>query len=309
MNNDLEKALSICKGCFLGFNKMDSLFDMIYPFTTENINGYISKFDLKDKSLLTVGSSSDQVINAAMYDCHNQTVIDICPYTKYYFYLKKAAILSLDYEEFCHFLFYKNFPRIFKNNKNIFDKALFNKIKNILGTLDYDSYLFWNKLFSECSNSRIRERLFTSDEVSANLLKYMNPYLKNETSYKLIQSKIDNVNPQFIRANLFDAKLTACFDNIFLSNMAQYYSLLDFKKLLDYLDTLLNQDGKMLVCYLYSTTENSKYDKSLLPIYNLKETLSLLKKYVTSFESFEGVDGIKYDDNIKDSVLIYQKKI
>ena len=39
-------------------------FKLIYKFTTENISGYIKEFDFKNKSLLTVGSSGDQVINA-----------------------------------------------------------------------------------------------------------------------------------------------------------------------------------------------------------------------------------------------------
>lgn len=304
MNKDLEKALSICKSCLFSYSQIDSMFEFIYPFTTENINGYISKFDLKDKSLLTVGSSSDQVINAVMYDCYNQTVVDICPYTKYYFYLKKAALMSLDYEEFEQFLFYKNYFR----NKHFFSTSLFNKIKDTLATLDYNSYLFWTTLFSNCSVNRIRERLFTSDTLSTVILKDVNPYLKDEKAYKIASDKIAKLQPKFICANMFDAELTGNFDNIFLSNMAQYYELQDFKKLLDYLDTLLNENGKMLTCYLYNITKNSKYDSSLLPIYNLKETLLVLKKYITHFESFEGVDGIKYDESIKDSALIYQKK-
>ena len=63
-------------------------------------------FDLKDKSLLTVGSSGDQVINASLKNCKDITVLDINPFTKYYFNLKKAAILTLKYEEFCKFFCY-----------------------------------------------------------------------------------------------------------------------------------------------------------------------------------------------------------
>ena len=40
--------------------------EKIYPFTTENINGYINNFNLYDSSLLTVGSSGAQVINAIL---------------------------------------------------------------------------------------------------------------------------------------------------------------------------------------------------------------------------------------------------
>ena len=86
------------------FTYFDLYFDKIYNFTTENIDGYIDKFDLKDKSLLTVGSSSDQVLNAFYCGCKDITLMDINPYIKEYFYLKKAAIITLDYEDFFKFL-------------------------------------------------------------------------------------------------------------------------------------------------------------------------------------------------------------
>ena len=72
----------------------------IYPFTTENIAGYINEFDLENKRLLTVGSSSDQVINASLKNTKDVTLIDINPYTKYYFYLKVASLRSLNKDEF-----------------------------------------------------------------------------------------------------------------------------------------------------------------------------------------------------------------
>lgn len=75
----------------------DETFNKIYPGTTENIKGYIDFFDLKNKSLLTVGSSSDQVLNACFNGCYDITLIDINPFTKEFFHLKKAAIERLDY--------------------------------------------------------------------------------------------------------------------------------------------------------------------------------------------------------------------
>ena len=56
----LYKASSTCDGSF----RYISEFSKIYPFTTENIAGYIDYFDFDDKSLLTVGSSGDQILNA-----------------------------------------------------------------------------------------------------------------------------------------------------------------------------------------------------------------------------------------------------
>lgn len=36
----------------------------IYPFTTENIQGYMKNLDMEGKTVLTVGSSLDQAYNA-----------------------------------------------------------------------------------------------------------------------------------------------------------------------------------------------------------------------------------------------------
>ena len=59
-NDALYKASMTCEGKLYYISE----FSKIYTFTTENISGYIDYFDLDNKSLLTVGSSGDQVLNA-----------------------------------------------------------------------------------------------------------------------------------------------------------------------------------------------------------------------------------------------------
>ena len=104
----------------------------IYPFTTENIAGYIDNFDLKDKSLLTVGSSGDQVLNAILKCCRDITVIDINPYTKFYYYLKVAGILNFNLNEFKSFFRYKEYPNVFVDNEKVFSLDLYQKLKDLL---------------------------------------------------------------------------------------------------------------------------------------------------------------------------------
>ena len=115
----LNRAMRQCHETY------SSLFDYIYPFTTENISGYINEFTLENRSLLTVGSSSDQVLNAILYGCENVTLLDINPYTKFYYYLKVACILTLNKEEYLEFLRYYNYPKVFKDNKNCFNIEIF----------------------------------------------------------------------------------------------------------------------------------------------------------------------------------------
>ena len=131
-DDNLDKASSICEGMFYYNHE----FSRIYTFTTENISGYIDFFDFNNKSLLTVGSSGDQILNSFYNGARDITLFDINEYAKYYVYLKISAILSLSYEEFKLFFFkYGSSP--FKNNKCMFSKEIFKKIKDNLKAYDY----------------------------------------------------------------------------------------------------------------------------------------------------------------------------
>ena len=52
-------------------------FDKVYPFTTEKISSYFPALNLADKSILTVGSSCDQVFNALVCGAGRIVVYDI----------------------------------------------------------------------------------------------------------------------------------------------------------------------------------------------------------------------------------------
>ena len=59
-------------------------FQKIYPFTTETISGYITKMDIKDKIVLTLGSSCDQALNSLLLGAKDITVFDINEKVKYF---------------------------------------------------------------------------------------------------------------------------------------------------------------------------------------------------------------------------------
>ena len=130
----LCSASKKCEGYYDEYcaKNLMNIFMNIYPFTTENIAGYIDNFDLKDKSLLTVGSSGDQALNAILKGCRDITVIDINPYTKYYYYLKAAGVLSFKEEEFLSFFRYIGYPKYYKQNRKAFSKKQYNYMKGVL---------------------------------------------------------------------------------------------------------------------------------------------------------------------------------
>mgnify|MGYP004568271315 FL=1 len=313
MNKELEEALYTakerCEGNIILDEASMNGFEEIYPFTTENIAGYIDYFDLQDKSLLTVGSSGDQIINAAFKGAKDITLLDINPYAKYYYYLKAAGILELNLTDFNEFFRYNDYPKVFKYNKKVFDKASYKKLKSTLKSLDNDSYLFWDELFDMYQPDHIRFSLFSNDEYGTSVLGKSNLYLKSENTYDETKTKLKELRPEFINEDIFKSNLTKNYDNIWLSNIACYLYQDKIKGMTDKFADKLAVDGKLLISYLYSIDMNTEYDDDWSPIYDLKNDLELLKEYSPIFHFFKGVNGIKHnDDDIKDSVLIYQKK-
>lgn len=311
MNNILEKdlnnAIHKCMEIYSSDLNKCGNFQMIYPFTTENISGYIDLFNLDNKSLLTIGSSGDQVINASLFNCIDQTVIDINPFTKYYFYLKKAAILSLTYQEFLDFFLYNDYPKFCHNNKQVFNKETFDRLKNILKIEDYDSFYFWNELLSCYDGETIRKELFSDDEDRDIVLKKVNLYMRNPIYFEKTKTSIGEVNPIFVCDDIMKVNLNRNYDNIFLSNLGLYFGIDKLKMLIEKLYPYAKE--QILLCYLYQTEEYTKYNENWSEIYNLDKLKEILEKYITSFNTFTGVKGYLFEDESygRDSIIMCEK--
>lgn len=310
MNNldfNLLRAKSICDGKFIYCEP----YSRIYTFTTENINGYIKYFDLKNKSLLTVGSSGDQILNAYFHGARDITLYDINPYAKYYVYLKVAAILSLTYDEFQCFFFKRGLNN--NSNKDVFSPNLFNKMKLIMKELDYESFYFFNELFSLYGDDtrRIRYSLFDDDEDKNIVIKNYNVYLKNEELYNKLKKKLFDIHFKYINGNIFEDNIKFQYDNIFLSNLCTTTSLVKFKELLNKLDlNNLKDSGSILLAYLWDANFNSeKYMDDWKEVYKLPLTKEVLKKYITEhFRVNSERDFLWDEDRRNDLVMIYRKK-
>ena len=290
---DLNNILALAKGYK---NDKKNCFERIYPFSNENIKGYYKKFNFNDKNLLTVGSSCDQTINALYNGCRDITIYDVCPWTKYYYYLKTSAIISLSYQEYISFFYYDN-----NNHQNYFNYDLYKRIARVLKIINYESYILWNEVIKYIPTIDIKENIFSSDFYSESIITRINPYLKNATKYLQAKNQIMKTKVNFVNGNLFDLKLRESYDNIWLSNIFQFSD--DLNKILDCISKLyshLNDAGNIMVSYLYETSkENVYYTK----IYNL-----LKQYYNLSVYDFNGATGyLTENKEIKDSVLILKK--
>lgn len=289
-------------------NKKKYMFSSIYPFTTENIKGYYNQLFFNDKDILTVGSSGDHIFNLLLKDINSVDYFDVNPFTEYYFNLKKAAIITLEYDEFLDFFCFIDYPKIFKKNYNAFNIEIYNKIRN---NLDSESIKFWDYLLTKYNNLRNTD-LFSKDEEPVKVLKKINEYLLEENYYSLKQKL--NINSNFIECNILrlEEKLNKKYDIINLSNIACYLDMLfdgnylnNYKKIIDKLEEKLKDDGYIILSYLYEIDEIFKY--SLPDIYNI----SLVEELFKNIEilKFDAITSMKYhcQKDIKDGIIIKKK--
>ena len=303
----ISNALKRCEGQVL--KECRGHFSRVYPFTTENISGYIDYFPLKNNSLLTVGSSGDQVFNAILKGCHDIEVLDINPYTKYYYYLKASGIISLDYSQFLEFFRFKDYPKVFKENPNVFNLALYEKIEPILKELDLPSFIFWKKLFTTTNPKDIRRYLFQMDEDRTDTIMGCNPYLQTIEDYNLLKEKLFKINPSFTNTNIFQYNFSKKYDNIWLSNIGSYLDEEGIKKFSNIVEKGLNPSGKILISYLYNTKTDKEYNQKWIPIYNIEFLRQIFSNYDLELLTFLGVQGIKFsEESQKDSIVMCKKK-
>ena len=304
MNTDekVKLAIMMCEDKHHNFNN----YYHIYPFATENIKGYINTFDFKNKSLLTIGSSGDQVLNAINAGCKDITVFDICPFTREYLYLKAAAIHFMNPMKFFEFFSYRNYQLDMFKNKRAFTDTVFPKLLSNLKDMDRDVYFFWNQLFKRYRGMKIRTRLFMRNEYNYKAISKMNNYLYSSDNFKKLRERIDIIKDiNFIQGDIFKDNIDGIYDNINLSNVVTCYEMDKFMDLFWKMEALLNLDGKMLAGYLYDTEEGIYTDEH--GIYNISESLKRFPEG-TKIEDIMGVNGyVVGSTKDRDSVITYKK--
>ena len=169
-------------------------FEKIYPFTTENIAGYMD-MDLTNKRIITVTGSSDHIINAILRGCNDITTFDINPLTKEFMDLKLKMIRELSLKEFINYFSnldkdkynYKYFDIQNKIDCNLYlNEEKYNIIKK---RLDDVKITFIESNLSELELSDNYDYMFLS-----NISDYIEMFCNNLDNYKkLIDKFLNNV--------------------------------------------------------------------------------------------------------------------
>lgn len=236
---------------------------LIYIFSNENLNNLFSKIDVKDKNVLTVGSSGDQALNAIFHRAKNVTLADLNFITPLFVKFKIAAIKELSFLEFTK-LFTHFESSFFENHK------YYAKFSHLL---DSKTRLFWDTLMLDADPNSLYN-YFT--DISYNT---KSSFYNNEKDFFKLKKilKESNFSLDYIFAPIeeFHKHTTQKFDLIMLSNIHSYIGKYFFKKTQPIYEKLLNPEG------LLQLTSTYREDRlKICDVYkNYKNCTSKLIKY------------------------------
>ncbi len=305
---DVKKAIKMCQqelnnkceDSILEWLVSDNSFSQIsqcYQFTNEAIDQYYKLLNLKDKNVLTVCGSGDQVIYAMIQDAQHIDVFDTNRLTYYYLFLKLSAIMNLNYSEFLDFMnLYSPKNNQLKYYKQIRDAIVHEDVK-----------IFWDLFFQE--QIHLFPALFMGQHNDLGVkekgwalylekAKIIVSYLNEEHFYH-IQNRLNvsNSTIQFKQADLL--KVTKYFNNnydfINCSNIINYIDnnevIMKFFK--EIIERNLNQDGLILLNYYWNIFNETESER-------LKELFTIINPDIYTF---------LIKDTYPQSILTYKKHL
>lgn len=246
----------------------------IYPRTNENITDTYNLFDLQNKDILTVISSSDHIFCAILNDINSITSFDLNILTKYYYHLKKALIETYDLNKFKKVLF-----------DNLIDKGIL-KEKTYLefrDKIDKEYRDFWDEIINYSLIKNIPlNKLFLKTSHNIDLVNYL-----KEENYKLLKEKIESTDITFIQSDitLLHKKLEGSYDYMFLSNISDYLTIFKTKqyaetKLLNH----LNKNGQIAYAYMFGVPKHIIKRYQTNNVYQVDSSIQDAKDYVLTIK-------------------------
>lgn len=274
LDNDIILAQRIVSGKYNNINNPEIYHDtsFIYKFSNESIIDY-QKYLKNRNNAFIVTASGDQILNSILEGTTNITSCDVSRFPKYFFELKKAAILSLSKDEYIDF-FLKD-----DNYDDILNDDIYDNIRNNMCDEDRE---FWDGLFQFFEGGEIyNSSLFSHEIVTPQLVISRNSYLQ-DNNYNKLQSNIEKTNINHQIGNVRDIILNEKkeYDLVNLSSIIYYYNG-NYKELLE---SIKLSDEGIILTYLYDKGKRNIDD--------------LFKEKEYSFDNFS---------KSGDGVMIYKK--
>lgn len=311
MINDIIAAIRLMKDEYTKVNTYK--YNKIYLFTNENISAMTKELSLYGTDVLTVCSSGDHIFNFLLEGVSNIETFDINILAEYIFYLKKAAIEVLSYEEFLDFFFPKNII-----NKNVLSKDVYNKVK--INIQDERIKVFWDYLLSNFDNKKVYKNLFTESPLNKKTIISYNKYLSSESNYNLLKAILRNTPKiNFYNIDILSEipPLKRKIDFLYLSNILgviyynnNKYYLEHLKKIILNLSNIIKEGGNIGLCYLYCYLDyywlNSKNNIQSITVNHYEQNTNFPKEEYQII-NFHGMLKT-YDPKNKDALILYKKQ-
>ncbi len=268
-------------------------FDRVYSATNEHLYTMYKNMGVKNKDVLTVGSSGDQILYAILFGAKNITCFDINPFVKYFYDYKVAAIKALDYKRFraiSHFSVSKHENEHWQ--RELLSATVYKKISSYL---PQDSKFFWDNIFMDNNSVHaifaeytdyLPDTYFENEEIYIELRRALK---KNDYAVSFVNSDITNYIDKFGTEKKYDIILLS---NVFFyvcDSRDVFRKIKSFSCIIKKYEKLLKTNGKMQINYLYH-----KKDK-------------LGKLLVSEFKKILGENNISLIPSRKDdeATLIY----
>lgn len=231
--------------------KLNPNYSVLYNFATEDIASYITSFN-SIENYLTVCASGDQVINAIIYGAKNIDTFDINFLSKHALILKLSSIKCLNSNDIVK-LFTTYDPKL---------------LEKVISNTDIMVQQFWESIFKEYRTDIVGE-FFGEYKIPENTIYDINPYLI-PNNLEQLKSLLDSININFIESDLYSLPkfLKNKYDAINLSNIYEYLNFdtqVNFENAKQFYDFItqqlvpyLNNNGTILLCYLYAFSKKTK---------------------------------------------------
>ncbi len=223
-----------------------------YVFTNENVAGYVKKFNLQGKDVLTVAASGDHVFECLLAGAKSVETFDINANQRLVMELKSHMIKNLPYEHFMDFFF---------ESKNLFNSKI---IQPIFDTFSPKLQNYVPSFYKQRMNSPINSMFIDYDYIDIKNISYLADKEKYNQLARIIPNKIPFFNTEIHQIPYLSKK---CYDIILMSNIYDYLyktEVIDpYNKLVRCYNLLLRplsefnlkQNGYIVFHYLWDTEQ------------------------------------------------------
>lgn len=251
VDDDIVLAQQIVSGKYSNYDENKTYHDnsFIYKFSNELIAHYQKYLKNRNKALI-ITASGDQILNSILAGTYDITSCDISRFPKYFFELKKAAILSLDKKEYLNF-FLKD-----DHYDDILNDEIYDKFRN---NMNEEYKTFWDGLFQFFEGGEIYNSQLFSHEITTQYTAISrNSYLQYD-NYEKLQQQIKKANVSHKIGDIKNIILNDKnkYDLVNLSSVIYFYQD-DYKELLKSIN--LNDNG-IILSYLFDNNRRRKYEK------------------------------------------------